>query len=332
MADRDQGSGRRETAEAAAARWALRSANGLSATEAAELERWRAADPAHARLLDEYRAVWGRFEPLAAAGAGGARRETTGGGWRRVRGPALAAAACLAIGLWWRGATVRPEPAARVAAADAARLPAPCEQRVLPDGTVVDLNRGAEIAVEFTEGERRVRLVRGEAHFRVAKNPARPFVVAAGAAEAWAVGTAFNVRLDAAAAEVLVTAGLVRVGRVADARAPVLLAPAQLAAVPAGGAGPAVASLTPAEVEGRLAWQPRLLEFDDAALGEIVAEFNRRNPVRLGIDDTALAAQRMTVTFRSDNVESFVRLLESAYGIRVRADADGTIRLSRAPK
>ena len=64
------------------------------------------------------------------------------------------------------------------------------ESRALDDGTVVELNGGAEIEVQFTAAERRLRLVRGEAHFQVAKNPLRPFVVEAGGVAVRAVGTA----------------------------------------------------------------------------------------------------------------------------------------------
>ena len=53
----------------------------------------------------------------------------------------------------------------------------------------------------------------GEAYFTVAKNPGRPFVVAAGGVGVRAVGTAFNVRLDSDAVEVLVTEGRVQVSR-----------------------------------------------------------------------------------------------------------------------
>jgi transmembrane sensor len=51
----------------------------------------------------------------------------------------------------------------------------------------------------------------GEAHFFVEKDPQRPFVVNAAGIDVRAVGTAFNVRIDPAAVEVLVTEGRVRV-------------------------------------------------------------------------------------------------------------------------
>jgi transmembrane sensor len=82
-----------------------------------------------------------------------------------------------------------------------------------------------------------------------------------------------------------------------------------------------------AEMEERLAWKPRLLEFDEAPLAEIAAEFNRRNPVRLEITDPALRARRLSAALRSDNVEGFVRLLETDFAISVSRTRAGVIAL-----
>ena len=87
------------------------------------------------------------------------------------------------------------------------------EQRTLADGSVVELNRGAVVTERFTPDERRVQLVRGEAHFKVAKDLSRPFVVEVAGIAVRAVGTALNVRLDSAAVDILVTEGQVSVAQ-----------------------------------------------------------------------------------------------------------------------
>lgn len=83
-------------------------------------------------------------------------------------------------------------------------------------------------------------------------------------------------------------------------------------------AATAIEAVPTAEMEERLAWKPRLLEFDEASLAEIVAEFNRRNPVRIEIADPAL---------RSDNVEGFVRMLEADFGVATSRPQAGVIAL-----
>jgi transmembrane sensor len=325
----------------------LRHDRGLTAAEQDAFSQWLAADPAHRAAWAEHRWGWDELDRLAGLQASAhavpdpdllkPRRF-----WRPRFSPArslslsLAAAAVLTLGvyLWQRPATSRE--GVLEAAAGSAPL-ALIERRELPDGSVLELNRGAEVTEEFGPAERRVTLRRGEAHFLVAPEAARPFVVVAAGVALRAVGTAFNVRLEAAEVEVVVTEGRVAVA-VADGpdRAPAgegpVLAAGERAVVPlvAAAAVPVVRQLSPAEIAERLAWQPRLLDFSNAPLPEIVAEFNRRNPVRLTIADERLATLRLSANFRSDNVEGFVRLMVSDFGLRAERRGEREIRLLRA--
>ncbi|WP_320199681.1 FecR family protein [Agrobacterium sp. rho-13.3] len=67
----------------------------------------------------------------------------------------------------------------------------------LEDGTEVTLNTDAAIQTRYTDHERRVVLLRGEAFFDVVKNPQRPFVVDNKALTAKALGTHYSVRAGA---------------------------------------------------------------------------------------------------------------------------------------
>lgn len=327
-----------------AALWAVRLERGLAATEQDEFLEWLAADPQHGSELSQQRSNWARLGVLADWRPEHSPRPNrdllapppksvlSWADTRRrwlvpvVLGAAAAAIVLLSIN---RNQTVEtPEALAGLTPITA------IEQRTLPDGSVVSLNRGAEIAVLFTAGERRVRLERGEAHFTVAKAPVLPFIVSARGVEARAVGTVFNVRIDSAVVDVLVTEGRVQVSppepsRTAAPGTPAatapLLAAGQRARVPLAAAvpEPQVIQVTPAEVEDMLAWQPRFLDFTDAPLASIVAEFNRRNaPVRIAIADTALAELEVSAALRSDNVEGFVHLLEVSFGVRAERSGD----------
>ena len=140
--------------------------------------------------------------------------------------------------------------------------------------------------------------------------------------------------------EVLVTEERYRVERTA-ASLPSVAVPDNSALVSAGqnaavsltqaALSPKITPMTAAEMEARLAWRPQVLEYDDVPLSAIVAEFNRHNPVHLVVADAVLGVLRMTVSFRSDNMEGFVRLIESNYGIRAesRGDLAREIVLSR---
>ncbi len=326
-------------AEREASAWVVREERGLSPAEQDALSQWLAADPRHGAALRDRRWAWHEFDriaglPSTVAAAPdpdllaprSAARPKKG---IRLAGPAAALAAVAAIAVLVllppRHAPERPLSTA---------LAAPCERHVLDDGSVIELNRGARISVEYSPTLRRVRLERGEAHFVVARDVARPFVVEAAGVTARAVGTAFNVRMDAADVEVVVTEGRVAIGSDAvGAPPPPVLEARQRAVVPLRLAtpAPAVATLDDATLAARLAWQPRLLDFSDAPLGEVVATLNGRNPVQLVLATPALRDLRVNASIRSDNVEGFVRLLESAFDLRFewRSETEILLRAAR---
>jgi transmembrane sensor len=254
---------------------------------------------------------------------------------------AAAAAAALSIATYHFGTLSAPQPLGPAT-------------RVLADGTVVELNDAAIIVADYTATERRVRLERGEAHFTVTKDAARPFTVTAAGVAVRAVGTAFNVRLADSAVEVLVTEGQVRLqpppAQIAPgvpahtATAPLstpsasptperLLAARQRAVVGTtpSAAAPEIATLTPGEIARVLAWQHRLLNFTATPLGDIVAAYNRRNATQLVLADPGLAALRVNASLRSDNVIGFVKLLETGFGVRAERRGENEILLSRPP-
>jgi transmembrane sensor len=63
----------------------------------------------------------------------------------------------------------------------------------LADGSTVELNSRSRIRVRYSEHERNVELLEGQALFHVAKSHARPFVVSADGTRVRAVGTQFDV-------------------------------------------------------------------------------------------------------------------------------------------
>lgn len=215
--------------EEIAAHWAVRHAAGLGPQERVKMELWLEADPRHyAAFAEADLALSVLSPPREAHDRHSLRRELAA--WeerRRLRRQrrrwfafatfGLAAAAALALVFRPAGWIRTPAPAATTEVATMAVRPL---VHRLPDGTVVDLNADADIAVEFTPEIRGVRLVRGEAHFTVAKDRARPFVVSVGPITVRAVGTAFNVRLAPTAVQVLVTEGQVAVDASSTNKAP----------------------------------------------------------------------------------------------------------------
>jgi transmembrane sensor len=317
--------------------WVWRLDRGLSPDEQDRFFQWLAADPAHADALRRCRAQWSRFNqvadwrpehserPNADLLAPAAVRPVR----RRVWPWALAASLAVAGGLVFQlSRTTGPaETVASVRTED---------RRILPDRSAARLNAGAQIAVLYAPGERRVRLERGEAFFTVQPEPGRPFVVEAGGVDIRAVGTAFNVQLSGDGLEVIVTHGTVALAApasVAGSGGAAVLQANQRAKLALAEKTPAAAveSIDHGEIQRRLSWQHGMMSFRDEALGAIVAELNRINATHIRLDDTPLAALRFSGTIRSDNVSGFARLLETAFGAEVVAADDREIRLRSKP-
>lgn len=326
---------------AAAAAWLARRDRGLSASEQDEYLQWLRDDPRRASLVAQHEATarrlqgLARWQPVTSS-------EPNPDLFARPRSPrrllaacgALAAAVALVAGaMLWQ----RPSPASPLVAAASPTLRIN-ERQTLADGSEVELKDGSRIEVEFLPGLRQVRLY-GEAHFKVAKDASRPFVVHAGGVAVRAVGTAFNVRLDAGLVDVLVTEGKVSVGPVAasvaapEEKSPPRLVEAKqrvLVSLDRPASVPAAVEVTPEQLREALAWQAPSFEFDGTPLSEAVAEFNRRNPNRrLVLADPDLGRQPISGTFRVDNVEGFVRLLEITLGVQGLPRSSGETLLRR---
>lgn len=340
-----------------AARWLGRHDRGLSAAEQREFAEWQHADARHAAEFARLESEWKNFEIAKADPALAALAQeldiatrprtparSTRRKWLGAAGLATAAAIALAAILSNSPQTpLSPAVDAAPAAATYTIVPGTARQLKLEDGSVVELRGESDVAVEFTAAERRVRLVRGEAHFTVSKNPARPFIVDVGGVAVRAVGTAFNVRFEPSAIEVLVTEGRVRVDE--SARGESLLparedeAGLEPAILPAGyraslnrsaangWSAAEVAQVSRGEIEQSLAWQSTRLVFARTPLGEAIAVFNERGGAQLRLGEPALGERKLGGTFRADNVEGFVRVLELSAEVRAERSADGVIVL-----
>lgn len=349
----------------AAARWTVRRDRGLSASESIEYELWLAADPRHRAAMVRTGDAWARLnripDDLARRVLDAGRRRRR---WWRLAGAgagALAAAAAVALVFFSAGSDAPSVASPRAAVAAVALQAAGPRLVSLADGTEVRLNADSEIVERFTTAERAVELTRGEAHFSVTQDPARPFVVSAGALRVRAVGTAFNVNLQAARAEVLVTEGRVAVAMTeAGGREPedggqraedggrgrggggwlagaiAELGAGERAVVTTAGPGPEspppgimIARVDAAEMARALAWQDNLLRLGGATLAEIAAEFERRTGHRVVLADPALAAVRLGGRFRADDAEGFAKLLVAMLDVEAERAADGAIVLRK---
>jgi transmembrane sensor len=200
----------------------------------------------------------------------------------------------------------------------------------LQDGSVVTLNTASQIQVHYSEALRSVELIRGEALFDVAKNRARPFVVAAGDTTVRVVGTSFTVRnLEAAPVEVLVREGIVDVFNSSANVAPTRITANTMAQAGEGGAAQITARPVPvAQVHRQMAWQSGQIAFEGQTLAQAASEFSRYSDTRIVIADPALAREEIAGLFKATDPIGFAKTI--AISLNAHADvAEGEVRLTR---
>ncbi len=319
-----------------AAAWlAKRDGGNWTEADQSALDQWLQASTAHRVAFIRLQSVWQQALRLRVLSASESPAELhSPSTWRlpafvlrrraqqqaqddRSRKPgmyrwAIAASVVLVAGLLaWQLDSLLPRASYSTAIGGLASVP-------MIDGSKVMLNTNSEIRVRVTDSERRVNLDQGEAFFKVAKDPSRPFVVIAGGERIVAVGTQFSVRRDANGVQVAVTEGVVRVEpsrKSADGRPPAELTAGSVAR--SGGEGVLIQHRAVQEVEDFLSWRRGYLIFRNTTLAEAVNEFNRYTTNTIVIEDEAVGAMRIGGNFRSDNVEAFLRLLRDGFDIQV---------------
>jgi transmembrane sensor len=301
-------------ADAEAAAWLARlQGPARDAATDRSLKAWLREDAAHQDAFERATEIWDMI-PGAAAGLA-APQPARDRSRHRTLAAALATLLLLLIG-GAVGIALR---------APVHETPVGGQQVVLlDDGTRVSLNTDSRIAVLFADGERRVRLERGEALFEVAHDAARPFIVEAGDQRVRALGTVFLVRRDGEArTEVTLLEGRVDVSGAQERRI-AILSPGQRVTV----AATAGARLDRPAIDTVVAWRRGEVVFEDTALADAVAELNRYSRTHLVLADLALAPLRISGVFSTGNPGEVAEAVAMLHHLDVRREGD-EIRLTR---
>lgn len=212
----------------------------------------------------------------------------------------------------------------------------------LADGSIVRLNTDSQIAVDYSDGSRNIRLLRGEAHFKVAHNPDWPFQVYAGSGMAKALGTAFSVRLHQDALQVTVDEGRVALSAAAELAPLAQMQP--LASLASGDSArlsqqpdqtyshsPQITQIPAPELQRQLAWHQGYLVFVGDPLSQVIAEVSRYTTVNIHIADPALQQLRVGGRFKVGELEAMFEVLQTSFGIQVSQLDSQHIQLHQIP-
>ncbi|MGX0584076.1 DUF4880 domain-containing protein [Sphingomonas sanguinis] len=330
--------------EETAARWIVRQESGdWSAEDDAALTAWLDEQMAHKAAFWRLRHGWAASDRVGALGFQTATpRSRARRGWHRMLRArpraigAVAAALAVTMGI---GTMVLQSPTgfdagrltrgkASPSASTPVRVQTPVGIRhtiALRDGSRVELNTATIVRTAASDLGREVWLDKGEAYFDIVHRPDHPFVVHAGPRTVTVLGTRFTVRRDGDKVTVAVLSGRVRIeDSTSDAgtRSAVI---GQGDIAYAQSHGTLVALAAPARVEAMTGWRDGVLVFDNQRLGDAVADFNRYTNRPIRIADPTTADIRIGGTFQIDNSAGFLALLHSAYGLKVRSDANGIV-------
>lgn len=247
---------------------------------------WLAADPMHATAFEAVSTAWDITGglPRDLRGSGLARAQPTR---RRVMAGSAVALGVAGSFAFWRSSQ------AKVYQTDVG------EQKhvSLDDGTRIFLDTDTRLSVRLGGDYRTSELHYGRVNFRIAADPARPFVV--NAAKNRVVATPYNIdlRLDGERFSVVLIRGAADVTR--GSSLPEKLEDGDRLIVNANGVKqkdrPAMAPL--------IAWQTGQVIFENGRLAEATAEMNRYSNVKLLIADPDVADLRLSgIYVVGDNV------------------------------
>ncbi len=341
-----------------AALWLARLDKGVTDDERAALAVWLGESPMNREALLDLASLWDELDVLAELSDLFPLERRVPSAAARRTGPWLLAAsvAALAVGAFvvYQQSFV---PVAEVVAAQdrnetfATAIGGHATQE-LTDGSVLTLNTDTRVDVELKAQSRDVYLRRGEAHFAVARDAARPFRVHVGDRVFQAVGTAFNVYLrPEGSVELTVTDGTVWIAKEVEVRgagsadraavipgtepdATVAKGEAAIIerAAGAGGSTPRIVRLDAADLDTRLAWQRGMLIFQGEPLQQILVEVARYTTTEIVLADDALRDVRVGGYFRAGDVDGLLEALRENFQIEFeRLGADRVVlRTERA--
>ena len=335
-----------DTRKDAAVDWFLRrSAGPLTAEEADAFEAWLAHDPQNEETYAALDLVWSATSEVEGHPVVSARNQVLikqvnrARATRRTLTAALAAVILGGAGAGWY-TLVAPKPLATQAFETAVGQQATV---TLPDGSRITLNTDTVVHTRADPNRRLVYLDKGQAFFRVAKDRRHPFVVTAAGRTVTALGTAFDVRVEHGALKVVLVEGKVRVESAPVRAVTAKTRPGAATAPIDAGASPRATEMTagselvaPDDADWRLtrtdvnretSWLRGQVTFDDAPLGDIVAELNRYSARKFVIEDEQLAKVRLGGIYTPGDVEGFSRALQ-AYGVaEVKEGPEGELRV-----
>lgn len=275
-----------------------------SPRQRAEFAEWLAADPLHRAAYDKVARLW--HSPALNVALGHYAAIPLQPAKPRLLQPrrwAGAAGILLLCGWLLGGGWIEKQ------RADMATATGEQRQVMLADGSALILNTDTAVKLDYTERQRGVKLLSGEAYFEVQPDKSRPFVVATEQGEVRVVGTRFSVKTGEAT-QVDVESGLVDcVAKQGGSRQ---FTAGQHTRIDRAG----VAAAAAIDTGQAFAWLNGRLIFKDQPLFQVLAELDRYHPGVIVIANAKLGLTRVSGNYKLADTAAVVRALADITGAR----------------
>ena len=188
----------------------------------------------------------------------------------------------------------------------------------LADNSVLHLNTDSAVSVRYSNSERLVTLMSGQAEIEVAHEANRAFRVHTRSADIIDIGTQFDVRLEQGSTVVTVVQGRVAVAPQSSSPNSAvgsieLTANQQLRVTE----GQWPATPVTVDAERTTSWLHRQIAFDHEPLERVAAEYNRFTSRPIEIATPALRTLRISGVFATDDADTFIAFLRTLKGVRI---------------
>ncbi|ARP98486.1 FecR family protein [Pseudorhodoplanes sinuspersici] len=291
----------------AAIDWVVKLHSGAATpADHAAFAAWRAQSDEHALAAREAEAIW---QGVGSAGDKARQLHRSEKRAKLTRRAMLGGSAIVAGAALFQSGMIGPRLFADYTTGIGERRSVP-----LPDGSTVLLNASSALSVNFSEQERRLKLLEGQATFTVAHDAARPFSVSAASGETRAIGTVFDVDVRRAEVVVTVLEGVVATSTDLARGSPVRVSANQRIQYTSRSAPSAVQTI---DADAETAWRRGKLIVNRKPLAEVITDIERYRRGQVVIVGQTLRSLEVTGVFDLSDPESVLQTIAETLPVRV---------------
>jgi transmembrane sensor len=173
----------------------------------------------------------------------------------------------------------------------------------LNDGSSIVLNTDTEIATKYSANTREADLIKGEAYFKISKNPDRPFIITSGKHRVTVLGTEFSVQKTRNGIDVNVFSGRVAVQNNFERSDEIILNGGDKIKTLQNGA---YSQPERTDIDTAFAWKNGLIIFENTPLQKAITEINRYQERQIFLRCNAPKQTSISGVFRIDSLDETI--------------------------